>query len=76
VEQENKMSKTRNISIRGIATEEEIQEWLNITNDQLKDLRNKYNFPFVSITTKKRFYWLDDVRNWIKLKRTNIPVTD
>ncbi len=67
------MTYQRKITIKEIMTEDEIQKWMDITGDQLKELRNKKKFPFVSVTTTKRMYWVADVINWHKLYRTNIP---
>jgi arsenate reductase-like glutaredoxin family protein len=60
-------------TLKDIMSEAQIQNWLEITSDQLKDLRNKKDFPFASITTTKRMYWVDDVVLWIKNNRNSIP---
>jgi len=67
------MAYQRKPTTKDIMTEDQIQKWMVITSDQLKDLRNKRKFPFVSITTTKRMYWVEDVVNWLNLNRTNIP---
>jgi len=70
---EDRMAYQRKPTTKDIMTEDQIQKWMVITSDQLKDLRNKRKFPFVSITTTKRMYWVEDVVNWLNLNRTNIP---
>ena len=67
------MSYTPKVTLKDLMTEEQLQGWMGVTSDQLKDLRNKKKFPFVSVTSTKRMYWVEDVVNWHKSYRINIP---
>lgn len=70
------MGRPRKITIKDIMTEDELTKWMNVTTDQLKDLRNKKQFPYISVSLTKRMYWVDDVVQWCKAQRVNIPISE
>lgn len=67
---------TKKVAIKDVLTEDEVQQYLGVTSDQIKDLRNKRNFPFVKVTSTKRVYLVPDIMAWFRKNRENIPVTE
>lgn len=60
-------------TLKDVMTEAQVQKFLEVNSDQLKDLRNKKDFPYISVTATKRMYYASDVVNWLRSNRQNIP---
>ena len=52
-----------------ILSESSVCRWLEISSDQLTELRRKYNFPFIQISKTKRAYDEEDVTGWLLARK-------
>ena len=52
-----------------ILSEAGVCRWLDISADQLTELRRKYNFPFIQITKTRRAYDEEDVTEWLSARK-------
>ena len=53
-------------TLQNVLTEEELKKLLCLTKNQLGDLRNKEQMPFIKISRTSRLYLESDLMNWLR----------
>lgn len=56
--------------LKGMVSEEELLQILNLKPSELAYMRNEKGLPYVKLTTKKRVYLEDDLMGWFRDRRT------
>ena len=59
-------------SVRNVISESKVMQLLNVTRDQLDELRRSRGLPFIQVTKSSRIYFDDSLTKWLTLNEKSL----